>query len=95
LCRHDVCVPVPAGREDEFVDGEEVNLAAFWRQMNRPAIATPDGDVWVLGAGAAERAEALASLRAPDFQLPDLAGNLHALSEHRGKKVLLATWASW
>ena len=33
--------------------------------------------------------------RAPDFALPDLAGELHTLSEHRGKKVLLATWASW
>jgi peroxiredoxin len=34
-------------------------------------------------------------LDAPDFTLPDLTGAEHALSEHRGKKVLLATWASW
>ena len=32
---------------------------------------------------------------APDFTLPDAAGRLHRLSEHRGKKVLLVTWASW
>ena len=32
---------------------------------------------------------------APDFTLPDLEGRLHSLSEHRGKKVLLVTWASW
>ena len=32
---------------------------------------------------------------APDFTLPDLDGKLHSFSELRGKKVFLATWASW
>ena len=32
---------------------------------------------------------------APDFTLPDLAGTQHTLSSLRGRKVLLATWASW
>jgi peroxiredoxin len=32
---------------------------------------------------------------APDFELPDLAGRLHTLSELRGKKVFLLFWASW
>ncbi len=53
------------------------------------------GEVWVLGVGAAARSRALQSLVAPDFTLPDLDGRLHALSDHRGKKVLLVTWASW
>ena len=42
-----------------------------------------------------ERADALLSLQAPDFALPDLAGNMHALSGQRGKKIFLVTWASW
>ena len=25
----------------------------------------------------------------------DLDGRMHTLSEHRGRKVLLVTWASW
>jgi len=33
--------------------------------------------------------------RAPDFALPDPSGRVHRLSDHRGKKVLLVTWASW
>ena len=37
----------------------------------------------------------LASLEAPDFTLPDLDGNLHSLSNYRGRKVLLATYGSW
>jgi peroxiredoxin len=48
-----------------------------------------------LGEGADNRTTSLQSLDAPDFSLPDLDGTLHSLSQHRGKKVLLATWASW
>jgi alkyl hydroperoxide reductase subunit AhpC len=32
---------------------------------------------------------------APDFTLPDLDGNLHSLSDHRGEKVVLLSWASF
>jgi hypothetical protein len=53
------------------------------------------GQAWVLGQGARDRAAALRSLQAPDFTLPDPSGRPHSLSEHRGKKVLLVTWASW
>jgi peroxiredoxin len=34
-------------------------------------------------------------LMAPDFTLPDLSGTPRRLSDLRGKKVLLVTWASW
>jgi peroxiredoxin len=34
-------------------------------------------------------------VEAPDFTLGDLDGNLHSLSDHRGKKVVLLTWASF
>lgn len=93
LCRGPVCVPVPKGREAEFVAGGEVNIAGFWRHMGR-AVAH-DGEVWVLGAAADERADALLSLTAQDFELPDLAGVTHRLSDHYGRKIFLTTWASW
>lgn len=32
---------------------------------------------------------------APDFVLPDLEGNVHKLSNHRGKPVLVNLWATW
>jgi thiol-disulfide isomerase/thioredoxin len=32
---------------------------------------------------------------APDFQLSDLDGKLHSLSEYRGKVVFLNFWATW
>jgi hypothetical protein len=95
LCKGDICMPVPADHADDFVRDDRINLAAFWDRMDKPAAHSRDGDVWVFGEGAADRGARLTSLEAPDFSLPDLDGKLHSLSDYRGKKVFLATWASW
>lgn len=95
LCRGDVCVPVPPSKAETLVADGKINLAALWDHMGMPIAQSADGDVWALGEGAENRAAELRSLEAPDFTLPDLAGVQHSLSDHRGKKVLLATWASW
>ena len=95
LCRGPVCVPLPVGREREFVAGGRINLAALWRHLGQPAVRSEQGHVWVLSESARERKAALSSLEAPDFTLPDPAGRMHRLSDYRGKKVFLVTWASW
>lgn len=91
----DALIPLPAGKSAEFLRGDEVNIAAVWRHANKPALSDEAGNVWVLGASAEERAADLQSLQAPDFTLPDLDGRPHSLSDFRGKKVFLASWASW
>jgi hypothetical protein len=95
LCRGSMCVPIPLGREREFLRGDQIDAAALWRHLGQPLVHSADGSAWVLGTGAAERAAALRSLEAPDFSLPDRTGRRHSLAEHRGKKVLLVSWASW
>ena len=95
FCREEVCVLVPPERGAEFVRDGQVNVAAFWRHMSRPALHDEAGKVWVLGESAVNRAAQLATLEAPDFTLPDLEGKPHRLSDYRGRKVLLVTWASW
>lgn len=95
LCRGEICVPLPAGREQELVRGTRVNVAALWRHLGQPVVRSESGHAWVLGQSARDRAAALESLQAPEFTLPDAAGRPHSLSDYRGKKVLLVTWASW
>ena len=95
LCRGPVCIPAPPAERGQYVRDGAVNIAAFWRRMDAPAVASDAGDIWALGEAASSRAETLESLEAPDFALPDLDGQMHHLSAYRGQKVMLATWASW
>jgi hypothetical protein len=95
VCRREVCVPIPSGREAEFLDGERFNLAAFARYLEQPIVHDDAHGVWMFGEAATARREALLSLEAPDFSLPDLDGRLHSLSQYRGRKILLLSWASW
>jgi len=95
FCKGEICVPTPPGRSDRFVQGDSINVSAFWGLLGKPAVRTADADVWLLGEGAGSRNDAMLSLQAPEFTLPDLDGKLHSLSDYRGKRVLLITWASW
>jgi hypothetical protein len=95
-CRADVCVPIPRGREAEFVRERPArfNLAALARLLTEPVVHDDAHGVWSFGT-AATRLDDMRSLRAPDFTLPDLEGRPHALADYRGKKVFLVFWASW
>ena len=85
LCRDEVCVPLPRGREGALTAGDRLDIAGMWRHMGHPVVRDQAGEAWVLGTGAAERSATLQSLQAPDFALPDLDGRTHRLSEHRGR----------
>jgi hypothetical protein len=91
MCRAEACVPLPASA----VGTNEVDVAAFWKKLGGPVVANDTRDVWALGAPADERNAALEGLEAPDFTLPDVDGVPRSLSQLRGKKVFVATWASW
>jgi hypothetical protein len=93
LCRGDVCVPV-RDRSGLVVD-DRVDLAGFAQALGRPVVVDPQRGVAALGRPAPAVAEEMASLRAPDFSLPDLDGTLVSLSEFARRKVLLLAWSSW
>jgi AhpC/TSA family len=97
VCQGEVCVPIPAGRERDFVsaEGKMFNLTALAQLLNQPAVYDNTYKVWFFGEAVNARDSAWQSLQAPDFTLPDLDGKLHSLSEYSGRKILLVTWASW
>jgi hypothetical protein len=86
---------IDGGRATEVDETEGVALAKRAEASGRPVAVDLDERATYLGVSAAERANALSSLEAPDFTLPDLEGRLHSLSHHRGKKILLVAYASW
>jgi hypothetical protein len=93
LCREGLCVPLPPGLGPD-AEGD-IDLLALVGALRRPVVVDIDERTACVGASADDRGDALASLEAPDFSLPDVEGRLHSLSDHRGRKVLLVVWASW
>jgi uncharacterized Rossmann fold enzyme len=93
LCRDSACFPV-ADSDGVVIDGA-IDLEGFARTVGRPLALDREHRVAALGTAAATRADAMESLVAPDFRLPDLDGRMHTLSEHLGKKVFLVAHASW
>ena len=96
FCRSDRCVPLPTGREDEFTNAAsgQVNLSAFAALRMQPVVSDDEHRIRVIGRSAEAGGPTVGS-PAPDFALPDLDGVEHRLSDFRGRKVLLLSWASW
>ena len=94
-CKGDVCVPVPPGHEPQWLRPGAFNFVALARHLGQPVVHDAASATWVVGESAGSRNAAVASLEAPDFSLPDLSGRIHSLSDYRGRKVFLASWASW
>ena len=90
-CQGARCVPLPEG----VVEGDAVDLAGLARHLGQPVLHDAKHGVWLIGDGADDLRDRMLSLEAPDFSLPDLDGRLHSLSDQRGHKVFLVTWASW
>jgi len=93
LCKGSRCVSV--ADFDGLVTDAGVDLTMLSRALGRPLAIDLDHRAAALAAPAADRRASMVSLEAPDFTLPDLEGNLHSLSQHRGKKILLVAHASW
>jgi hypothetical protein len=99
ICRDELCFPIPKGRKADFVakkaSSEWFNLSAFARLVKQAVARDEKNGVWYFGKRDDERGTYLASLEAPNFTLPDMSGHTHSLSDYRGKKVMIITWASW
>ncbi len=98
-CLDELCVPVLQDRDSEmFVTraGQPwFNVTALARRLDQAYVADHDHQVWSFGEIPVTRTSFLRSAMAPDFELPNREGELVRLSDFRGTKVLIITWASW
>jgi len=88
-CRADICIPL----SKSLKQGDWFHLTGFARQIHQSYVA--DAGVWSFGEIPVVRGEFLNSRMAPDFAVPDRQGKVVHLSDFRGKKALIVTWASW
>jgi hypothetical protein len=88
-CRADMCIPVAKNLKS----GEWFNLSGFARKLGETVVT--DSGVWSFGEIPVVRGSFYNSRMAPDFAAPDRKGRVVHLSDFRGKKVLVVTWASW
>jgi hypothetical protein len=99
VCRDELCFPIPKARKSDFVSKKGsvnwFNLSEFARLLKQPVTTDEKNGVWYFGPRPDAQNAYLESLEAPNFTLPDMNGRMRSLSDFRGKKVLLITWASW
>jgi hypothetical protein len=90
-CRAEVCVPIPK----DMARDAYFNLTAFSKKVGQVVVADPDARVWSFGEIPMFSGAYSSSRVTPDFAVPDRRGRIVRLSDFRGKKVLVTTWASW
>jgi peroxiredoxin len=99
LCLGEVCIKLNEKGADALLrkrDGQDwINATGLATRIGQPFAADAESKTWSFGAIPETRTPFLKSAVAPNFELPDRKGKIIRLSDYRGKKVLLITWASW
>ena len=90
LCRDDVCIPLPPDTPEGHLE-----VGRLARLIDRPLALDATERVVAFAASPTGRGDALRSGIAPDFELPDVDGILHRLSDHQGRKIVMYAYASW
>jgi peroxiredoxin len=93
LCRADRCVSLASA--PDVTAGDAIDLRAVAELLRLPMAQAPAQRIVSLAESPELHSEMLRGGEAPDFAIADLAGQTHRLSDYRGRKVLLVTWASW
>ncbi len=98
-CLDDLCIPIRQDADSDMYisrDGRGwINVSKLADKLGQAYAVDRDDAVWSFGPVPATRESTLESAIAPDFEMTDREGEVIKLSDLRGKKVLLVTWASW
>ena len=98
-CLDEICIPIVQTRDNDIVitrSGQQwFSVTGFANKLSQSYVVDHDTGTWSFGEMPIHRDAFLNSAYAPDFELQDRNGKTVKLSDFRGKKVLLLTWASW
>jgi len=91
-----ICIPLlEDGFTEENEEGQWLNMSKLADRLGQACVANEDQTVWSLGLIPEVRKTMLETAIAPDFEITDIHGDTFRLSDLRGKKVLIVTWATW
>lgn len=93
LCRDEICVPV-AGREVAAAGGR-IDLLEWAAALRYQIAVDVEHQLAALAPPPHNDVAAGVGTDAPDLELPDVDGAIHAFSSLAGRKRVLVTWASW
>ena len=93
LCFDKTCLPVT--NSSALTNSTHIDLVEFARVTNQNIIVDQKNKIAALGERADSRSEAMATLVAPDFRLPDIHGKQISFSDFNRRKRLLLAWSSW
>ena len=98
-CFEDICVPVQQDQDSAIFitrgDQAWFSVSELAQRLRQPYTVDYESNVWSFGAIPVSRQRFTEQGMAPDFSLPDWQGKQVALSDFKGKKIMLLTWASW
>jgi peroxiredoxin len=92
LCRGDACTPLLGRVVAAGVDTIDLTQ---WAAALGHGLAVDEPFAVAALAPTTQATAATVGSVAPDLDLPDLDGTVHALSDLAGRKRVLVTWASW
>jgi hypothetical protein len=99
ICLDEICIVVRQNQDSELLitrSGRKwISVTELARRLQQSFKVDHDKRVWSFGQIPAKRSSFATDALAPDFAMEDRKGRTVRLSDFRGKKVLLLTWASW
>ncbi|NKC00022.1 MAG: redoxin domain-containing protein [Pseudomonadales bacterium] len=98
-CLDEICIPIRQNEDsDIFITRQDtgwVNVLELARRIQQPVVSDHATQTFSLGEIPVQRQNFVRDGLAPDFELTDFRGETHQLSDFKGKKIMLLTWASW
>jgi len=91
-CKGDVCVPLP---ENARARDGGLDVTVLAAALGMPVVRDDAHGVSALGPATHGTGRVLTTAVAPDVELPDANGDPFLLSNLRGQKVVLVSWATW
>jgi hypothetical protein len=93
-CLDEICIPLTPEMTRTEGDVKLYNATELARKLQQSFVESID-QTWAFGPVPQKITTYLKSALAPDFAIADRNGKVVRLSDFKGKKVLILTWASW